>query len=461
MGVDSSAGLFAVLVLVIVNALLSAAHAALVNVHKQHLRELADGGDKRAERVLVVSEDATRLLTSRQFVGIILRFAAAGILTLVFGPPLMIIFQAIGLPANEASLLAYTIVWIVGAIVMLLFGELIPTAFASTRPDELAMLTIGPMALLLNILSPVTRTIHWISNGFVSVFGGRDKTPLVTEEEIKTLVDAGSEEGVIEDEEKEMIYSVFQFRDRVAREIMVPRIDIVALDAETNLQQALDLVLAEGHSRIPLYDGSIDRISGLLYAKDLLVVWRDNQGKDRKVREIMRPAYFVPESKKAGSLLEELQQRKIHMAIVIDEYGGTAGLITIEDLVEEIVGEIQDEYDPEEEADYVKINDDEYLFDAGINLDDVSELLHVTFPDDESDTLGGYVLRMLDRVPLGGEVFESEGLEIKVEAVTGRRIRKVRVRRLSPPTTPTAEDQPKEDKSTESLPGEAAAGSVV
>jgi putative hemolysin len=215
------------------------------------------------------------------------------------------------------------------------------------------------------------------------------------------------------------------------------------------LEHALDVVLSEGHSRIPVYEETIDKIVGLLYAKDLLVVWRDNQSKERKVREIIRPAYFVPESKKAGSLLEELQQRRIHMAIVIDEYGGTAGLVTIEDLVEEIVGEIQDEYDPDEEAEYEKISDDEYLFDAAIHINDVNELLDVSLSDEESDTLGGYVLAMLGRVPLGGETFRENGLEIKVESITGRRIRKVRVRRLPPAESPADE---MEQKSEEPVP---------
>jgi putative hemolysin len=433
MSVDSSVGLLIVIALVVVNALLSATHAALVNIHKPHLRELAEGGNKRAQRVLDVSEDATRLLTSRQFVGIILRYGAAGILTLLVGRPLVHSVTDAGLSIDQAHLIVYPLLWLFGAVIMLLFGEVLPTAFASARPDGLAMLTVGPMTVLLKVLSPITHAIYWISNKLVSLFGGRESVPYVTEEEIKTLVDAGSEEGVIEDEEKEMIYSIFQFGDKVAREIMLPRIDIVALDADTSTQEALDLVLAEGHSRIPLYEGTVDKIIGLLYAKDLLVVWRDGQSKERKVREIMRPAYFVPESKKAGSLLEELQQRKIHMAIVIDEYGGTAGLITIEDLVEEIVGEIQDEYDPDEEADTEKISDDEYLFDGSIRLDDVNELLEVTLPDDENDTLAGYVFRVLDRVPLGGETFTAEGLEIKVEAVIGRRISKVRVKRLPSP----------------------------
>src|SRR5713226_3107957 len=299
MSTDSSVGLLTVIVLVIVNAILSAAHGALVNVHKPHLTELAEAGNKHAQDVLDIAEDATRLLASRQVVVILLRFFAAGLLTLVLGGPAEQTLVALGLSPTNARLIGYPAVWIFGAIVMLLFGEMIPAAFASTRPDGLAMLTVGPMRRLLNILAPITRALLGISNQLVTVFGGREVAPYVTEEEIKTLVDAGSEEGVIEDEEKEMIYSIFQFGDKVAREIMVPRIDIMALDADTTLQQALDMVLKEGHSRIPVYEGTIDKIIGLLYAKDLLVVWQEGQSKARKVREVLRPAYFVPESKKA------------------------------------------------------------------------------------------------------------------------------------------------------------------
>jgi putative hemolysin len=435
MDAGSTVGLLSVVGLILLNAIVSAAYSALVNARKAQLRELADSGNKRARRVIAISEDATRLLTSRQLVGILVRFTASGLLTLLVAQPMLPSLVNMGLSTEQAQWIVYPVVWVIGALVMMVFGELIPNAFAITRPEQVAILTIGPMTVLINVLAPLTRALMWFSRRMGGAFGGRELTPnYVTEEEIKTLVDAGSEEGAIENEEKEMIYSIFQFGDKVAREVMVPRIDIVSLDADTGLQQALDVVLSEGHSRIPLYEGSIDRICGLLYAKDLLVVWRDNQSKDRKVREIMRPAYFVPESKKAGSLLEELQQRKIHMAIVIDEYGGTAGLVTIEDLVEEIVGEIQDEYDPDEEAEYEKISDDEYLFDASIHIDDVNELLDVHLPDDETDTLGGYVLKVLDKIPLQGESFLDQGLEIKVESITGRRIGKVRVIRLPPPS---------------------------
>lgn len=196
---------------------------------------------------------------------------------------------------DAARIVSYGGVLIVGALLMILLGEMIPAAFASTRPELLAMLMARPMGWLLSILSPISRAMLWISNRLVALFGGRGNAPYITEEEIKTLVDAGSEEGVIENEEKEMIYSIFQFGDTLAREIMVPRIDIVALDLNASLNEALDLVLNEGHSRIPIYEELIDSICGLLYAKDLLAIWRDNRQSERKVRDVMRPAYFVPE----------------------------------------------------------------------------------------------------------------------------------------------------------------------
>jgi CBS domain containing-hemolysin-like protein len=431
---DSYIGLGALLVLLVINAAVSAGHAALVNARKQQLRDLVDAGNRRAARVLTISEDSTRLLASRQFVGITVRFFAAGILTLWIAEPLALMLVAAGWDMTTAGIVVFPLTWLIGAAIMMLFGELIPVTFASTRPETIAMLVVGPMGLLLNLLSPISHAMLWFSDRVIGLLGGPNKSPYVTEEEIKTLVDAGSEEGVIQDDEKEMIYSIFQFGDKVAREIMVPRIDIVGLDVTTPLRQALERVLSVGHSRIPLYEGSIDRIAGLLYAKDLLGVLRTNQSWDRPVRDIMRPAYFVPESKKASDLLEDLQQRKIHMAIVIDEYGGTAGLVTIEDLLEQIVGEIQDEYDPEPEAEYEKINDNEYIFDAGINLSEVRELLEADLQDEESDTLGGFVFSRLGKVPLAGEVFTVDDVEIRVEVITGRRIRKVRVKRIPPPS---------------------------
>ncbi len=430
----STIGVSVLIGLVILNAALSLAHAALVNAHKTKLRTLADGGDENAAYTLKIAEDATRLLASHQLASILIRFIAASVLTLTLGQVEVRWLESLNIAKDWAGWLGYGSAILVGALLMVLFGDMIPSAIASSRPDTLAMLAARPMGVLMTLLSPLSRLMLWVSNRVAGMFGGKGDITYVTEEEIKTLVDAGSEEGVLEDEEKEMIYSIFQFGDTIAREIMIPRIDIMALEAEESLDAALDVILKKGHSRIPIYEDSIDNIIGLIYAKDLLKLWRDQKGTTgRKVREVIRPAYFVPESKKAGDLLADLQQRKIHLAIVVDEYGGTAGLVTIEDLIEEIVGDIQDEYDPDEEAEYTKITDDEILFDAGINLGEVNDLLDVELPTDESDTLGGYVFSVMGKVPLAGEVIRENNLVITVETITGRRIRKVRVQKLPTP----------------------------
>lgn len=433
---NSAIGILSLLALIAFNALLSTAHSSLVNVHKPQLRELAEKGNQRAQRVLDLSENSTRLLASRQFMNLLLHFFTAGIVTIVIAQPLIAALQDRGVATLLVRIAVYAGTWALSAPFVIIFGELIPENLASRRAESLAMLMVGPMTFLMRITSPLWQVALWFGKRLSSPFNTWPGATYVTEEEIKTLVDAGSEEGVIENEEKEMIYSIFEFSDKVAREVMIPRIDIVAVDANTSLQQAIDLVLAKGHSRLPVYEGNIDRVCGLLYAKDLLNNLHTGQGQDRPVREVMRPAYFIPESKKAGALLQELQERKIHMAIIIDEYGGTAGLVTIEDLLEEIVGEIQDEYDYGEEDEYEKISDDEYLFDAGISVGDVNNLLDVKLSTEDSDTLGGFVFATLGKVPLVGEMFKVDNLEIKVEMITGRRILKVRIRRLPPPAEP-------------------------
>jgi CBS domain containing-hemolysin-like protein len=253
------------------------------------------------------------------------------------------------------------------------------------------------------------------------------------------MVDAGEEGGVIEEEEKDMIYSIFQFRDTLAREVMIPRIDVFAIDVETPFEEAMTEIISAGHSRIPIYAETIDNIVGLLYAKDLLRVWREG-AIGKTLRDLLRPAHFVPEAKALDELLAELQQQRIHMAVVVDEYGGTAGLVTLEDIVEEIVGEIRDEYDTTEEAPYQKISDDEYLFDGGINIDDVNELLDLKLPSDDADTLGGYIYGQLGRVPASGDQLTEGNVVMEVQHVTGRRIRKVRVRK-TPPTLKEDKEQ--------------------
>jgi CBS domain containing-hemolysin-like protein len=252
-----------------------------------------------------------------------------------------------------------------------------------------------------------------------------ETSAVVTEDELKTLVDAGQEEGVFEQGERKMIYSVFALGDTLAREIMVPRTDMLALEVQTPLPEAVDALLQAGHSRVPVYEESVDHTLGLLYAKDLLRAWRENQ-RPASIGELLRPAYFIPEAKKVDELLADMQSQRIHMAIVVDEYGGVAGLVTLEDIVEEVLGEIQDEYDQGEEAPYQEQADGSYLFLGRIDLEDFNEIMGANLSREEADTLGGYIYHHLGRVPGVGDEVKTGDIILKVEQVTGRRIRKVR-----------------------------------
>jgi CBS domain containing-hemolysin-like protein len=429
--VDSSlTGLLVLVGFVALHAVFKVAYASLINAHKARLKDLAEEGDRRAGRALALANDATRVLASQQVVSLLIHFAIALVAVAVLIPPLRDGLVSDDLGPTLADALAYGGVLLVVAMVTLVFGEMIPVNIALGHADSLAIWSAGLISALLAIFAPLTRAAQWLSNQLAAPLTGLSSASLVTEEEIKMMVDAGSEGGAIEFDEKEMIYSIFQFGDTLVREVMVPRIDLIALDLSTPLPKALTTIVEAGHSRIPVYEDNIDHIRGLLYAKDLLVMWQ-NQDYDRPLRDILRPAYFVPETKKAGDLLTELQQRKIHLAVVVDEYGGTAGLVTLEDLIEEIVGEIRDEYDVNEEEVWQKISDDEYIFDAGIDLDDLNRLLDVELPTDESDTLGGYIFSRLGKVPVIGEQIEAEeDLRMEVLTVDDRRIRKIRVQRI-------------------------------
>lgn len=430
--VDASLIGLAVLVgLILLNAALKMAYVAITNANKTELRELADEGNQRAARALTLGQDATRMLASQQVIDLLLRFAIAVVAATTLVPPLR--DQLLDyMDRALADTVAYGGVLLVVGIATLVFGEMLPATLAFGVAVPMALQLVGLTNIISYVLAPILRMLYWISGQFATPFVGRRTIAMVTEEEIKMMVDAGSEGGAIEDEEKEMIYSIFQFGDTTVREVMVPRIDIVALDITTPLEEALNTIVEAGHSRIPLFEDSIDHIRGLLYAKDLLVMWRDGNTQ-RPINELLRPAYFVPESKKADDLLADLQQKKIHLAIVVDEYGGTAGLVTLEDLIEEIVGEIRDEYDFHEEEAYQQVSANEYIFDAGIDLDDLNRLLTAHLPTEDSDTLGGYIYSKLGKVPSAGEKISDERYMFEVLEVEDRRIRKIRLTLIVPP----------------------------
>ncbi|NTW44071.1 MAG: HlyC/CorC family transporter [Anaerolineaceae bacterium] len=255
----------------------------------------------------------------------------------------------------------------------------------------------------------------------------------VTEEEIKSWVNSAQGTSALEKDEREMIYSIFQFGETLSREIMVPRIDITALDVNSTGLDSIRAFTQSGHSRVPVFDETIDNIIGLLYAKDLLQV--DSSSHEiTDIRPFLRKAYFIPESKNVDELLREMQAQGIHMAIVVDEYGGTAGVVTLEDIVEEIVGEIRDEYDQGEEHLVQRLSDDEYVFSGRVALDDVFDNLRVDLSGDMADTLAGFIYGQIGRVPLGGEQIKIEGWVLTVAQVSGRRIRKIVAKRNSSET---------------------------
>lgn len=423
---DSLPNLVTVAVLLALHALITMAYAALVNTRTTEVRDQADAGNVRAQRVLSLVEGTTRLHTTYQVSIILLRFFIAVWSTRAIADPVLVANQTI------APVVVYSVVLIFAASVTLILGDIVPESIGSAHAASFALWAASPMRWLVVILSPAAALLLAIS-GVVSAFFGSSKLMnKVTEEEIMTLVDAGHTGGTIEEEEKDMIYSVLQLDQTVAREVMVPRIDMVALDIDTTLDEALATFIASGFSRIPVYEGNIDNIKGLAYAKDLLSLWRSGHTTSEKpIRDIIRPAYFVPENKRADDLLKEMQERKIHMAMVVDEYGGTAGLVTIENLIEEIIGDIVDEYDVNEEAEYVEQSPGEYTVDGSIDLDDFNDLLDVELPTEDSDTLGGFIYTYLGRVPYLGEVIETADLVLRVESIEGRRIRKVQVTRKS------------------------------
>ncbi len=434
-------GLMLVFVLVITKIALAASLSAVVNARKSILRDRAEEGSRSAKRALIIGENASRLLAAQQFLTIAFNVVIVVVLTAAVLPPFIDGSEWLGLSETLIQLVVYSLAIILSAS-LLMIAELLANAIATRRAEYIAIGTIQLTQLVIFTLTPTLNMLLRFS-GRISVWiGGSENTFATTAEEIKTLVDAGSEEGILEEEEKEMIYSVIRFGETVAREVMVPRIDIIALEDTATLEEARAMILEAGHSRIPVYKETIDNIEGVLYAKDLLRVWQTGENPE-SIKTLLRPTYYVPESRYASDILVDFRERKIHLAIVMDEYGGTAGLLTIEDLLEEIVGEIQDEYDTNEEAQYQELGEGEYLFNARIDLDDLNYLMDVLLPTDESDTLGGYIFQTLGRVPHVGEEIINHGLLFQVRSVNGRRIRDVYIKKL-PTTENAAIDEAKE-----------------
>jgi putative hemolysin len=406
--------LIALIIFLSLDLLTSAARSALINTNLARLLSQRDEMVYQVHRTTALLSNIPRTQASLNLFQSFLRFLIAGLALLLFVPW-----------GTNTYLVAISIGTMIIAAIVVFFLEWVVEMGVSKHPETWAMRLSSYVKGLHILMTPILL----LPNRFIGP-PEINQEGSVTETELISMVEVGQEEGLLEQEEQKMIVSIFRLGDTLAREIMVPRIDILAFEADTPIDQAMDALKQFGHSRVPVYKDTVDNVQGLLYAKDLLGIWREGK-QNVSLIEHLRPAYFVPEAKKVDELLAELQAERVHMAIVVDEYGGVAGIVTLEDIVEEIVGEILDEYDQAEEMLYQAINDDEYLFQGRIDLDDFNDIMGTSLPNSEADTLSGLIYSRIGRVPTNGDNVQIEDLQLTVEKVSGQRIRKVRAQKLS------------------------------
>lgn len=415
-------------------AIASAAETALTSISRIKLKNLVEDGDKKAAEIEKLLADPNTFLSTILIVNSVAVIVASSMATVL----------ALRFSQTWGELVSSIII----SLIVLIFCEITPKTAAVQNPLRWAHALVGPVKGAAWVLHPIVVTLGTITSFLVRLVGGQVKHrgPFVTEEELRLLVTVGEEEGVLEEEETEMIHSIFEFADTTVREVMVPRIDMVTLSSDATVTEAVDLALQGGFSRTPVYEESvgIDEIIGVLYTKDMLKQLREGHH-TFPIRDLVRPAYYVPETKKLDDLLREIRQKRVHMVIVVDEYGSVAGLVTIEDLVEEIIGDIQDEYDHEESL-YEKVSENEYIFDAKVNIYDFNDVMNMRLDDTDYETLGGFVYAQLDKIPTIGDVVTFDGLIFTILATRGRRITKIQVERR------VDEDEKQEDTNIVLLP---------
>lgn len=401
-----------VVVLLMLSAFFSSAETALTTSNKIRLKGLADEGDKRAQRVLEITGDSGKMLSAILIGNNIVNLSASSIATAL----------AIKLFGNAGAGIATGTL----TVLVLIFGEISPKTLATIHADKIALAYGGVILALMKLLTPVIFIINKLSIGFLRLLRvnvSNEPVPL-TEAELRTIVDVGHQTGVIEQEEHEMINNVFDFGDSQAKEIMVPRIDMTFADINSTYEELIDIFRKDKFTRLPIYEDSIDNVIGIINMKDLLLY---ETSKDSfSVRSILRKPYYTYEHKKTVELLIEMKKSSFNIAIVLDEYGVTAGLITLEDILEEIVGEIRDEYDMDEEDPIQKLNDREYIIQGSMNLEDLCDVLNLQLSSEDYDTVGGYMIELLDHLPTTGEEISTpENIVLRVEAMDKNRISKL------------------------------------
>jgi putative hemolysin len=432
------------LVLTLLEAFFVAAEIALVSIRRSRVEQLVEEGKPGARRVQKLVSDPGRFLAVSQVGLTFIGFLASAYAAVSLADGLATLLAGAGMSPGTASGVALVIVTVILALFTIVFAELVPKTLALANAERFALTLAAPIDVLGRILSPVVAFLTGTTRAVTRLLGADVSTEAqITAEELRLIVERGGEQGILEAEEEQMINAVIELGDRRLHEVMVPRIAIVSMAGSSTFDEAIDLFVTEGHSRVPVYETSNDEIVGILYAKDLLPFLKTDAVDRPALRSLLRTPVFVPESMSIDDLLHEFQRRKVHIAIVLDEYGGTAGLVTIEDLLEEIVGEIQDEYD-EEEPLVERIDDDRARVDGRASVEDMLELWDIRTPledDDEYDTVGGLVYHRIGGVPSPGDEIQVDGLRLTVETTDGRRVGKVLVVHERPSGEGSGEDE--------------------
>ena len=406
--------LVCIVVLVFLSAFFSSSETALVTANRIRMKNLAENGNKRAAKVLKVTSDSGKMLSAILIGNNIVNIGASSIATIL----------AIDLMGDIGSGVATGVL----TLVILIFGEVSPKTMATIKADSFSLAIAGIIDILMFLLTPIIFIINKLASFVLWVLriNPKDADTAMSEDEIRTIIDESQESGEIEDEEREMIHNVFDFGDSLAKEVMVPRIDMAFVQVDSTYEELIELFREDKFTRLPVYDDSTDHVIGIINMKDLLLI--DNS-ESFSVRDIIREPYFTYEHKNTADLFMEMRKNSISLAIVLDEYGVTAGLVTLEDLLEEIVGEIRDEYDTDEVDAIVQIGEREFLVQGATNLDDVSDELGVEFESDDYDTIGGYCLELLDHLPEKNEiVFTEDGVLLKIEEVDKNRIERISIK---------------------------------
>lgn len=411
--VDTSAviQIIVLIILLALSAFFSSAETSLTTVNKIKMRSLAEEGNKRAQMVMKITDNSAKMLSAILIGNNIVNLSASSLTTTI----------ALSLGAGTAVAIATGLI----TILILIFGEITPKTVATLHSEKIALIYAYPINFIMIIITPISVVVNALSRGilFLLRIDPNAKANAMTENELRTIVDVSHEDGVIESEEKEMIYNVFDLGEAKAKDVMVPRVHVIFADVDSSYAELLEIFRENKFTRLPVFEETTDNVIGTINMKDLLLF--DNK-KEFKIRDILREAYFTYEHKSISELLVEMRQASLNIAIVLDEYGDTAGLITLEDILEEIVGEIHDEYDENEEEFFKEINPLEFVVEGSMNLDDLNDHIDLGLTSEDYDSLGGYIIEHLDRLPdEKDELITESGVRIVVDTLDKNRVEKV------------------------------------